>query len=46
MGEIKLVFNPIIFNIYGAQMIILLIIVLALIGIAIFLARKELANDK
>ena len=46
MGEIKLAFNPIIFNIYGAQMIILLIIVLALIEITIFFVRKELANDK
>ena len=46
MGEIELVFNPIIFNIYGVQMITLLIVVLALIGITIFWVRKELANDK
>ena len=46
MGEIKLVFNPFTFKIYGIEIIVLSIIILLLIGITIYFVRKEITNDK
>lgn len=45
MGSISIVFKPIIFKIYGMPMIILCSVILLLIGITIYLVRKELSND-
>ena len=46
MGEIKLVFNPFVLKAYPIQMISLAIAIFLLIGITIYLVRKELLNDK
>ena len=46
MGEVKLIFDPLILKIYGVQITILTIIIFLLIGITIYFVRKEFLNDK